>query len=73
MAAAIGLSYASVQRIWKAHELKPHRVKTFKLSNDKRFVGMSRHRHQEWLKLLRRIDADTPKHLDVHLIAAVQQ
>ena len=38
MAAASGLSYTSVQRIWKAHELKPHRMKTFKLSNDKRFV-----------------------------------
>ncbi|MGH8162927.1 MAG: IS630 family transposase [Rhodanobacteraceae bacterium] len=143
MAAAIGLSYTSVQRIWKALELKPHLVKTFKLSNDKRFVEkvqdivglyldppdralvfsvdeksqiqaldrtqpglplkkgrcgtmthdykrhgtttlfaaldvatgrvigqcMPRHRHQEWLKFLRRIDAETPKHLDVHLIA----
>jgi transposase len=27
----------SVGRIWAAHGLKPHRVKTFKLSNDKRF------------------------------------
>jgi transposase len=35
---AIGLSPSSVQRIWAAHELKPHLVKTFKLSNDKRFV-----------------------------------
>ena len=143
MAAASGLSYTSVQRIWKAHELKPHRVKTFKLSNDKRFaetvrdiVGlyldpperavvlsvdeksqiqaldrtqpglplkkgrcatmthdykrhgtttlfaaldvatgqvigqcMPRHRHQEWLKFLRRIDVETPKHLELHLIA----
>ena len=143
MAAATGLSYTSVQRIWQAHELKPHQVKTFKLSNDKQFaekvqdiVGlylnppdkavvfsvdeksqiqaldrtqpglplkkgrcgtmthdykrhgtttlfaalevatgrvigqcMPRHRHQEWLKFLRRIDAETPKHLDVHLIA----
>src|SRR6202008_3686332 len=38
MAAAPGLSDTSVQRIWKAHAFKPHRVKTFKLSNDKRFV-----------------------------------
>ena len=132
-----------MQRIWKAHELKPHLVKTFKLSNDKRFVEkvqdivglyldppdkalvfsvdeksqiqaldrtqpglpmkkgrcgtmthdykrhgtttlfaaldvatgkvigqcMPRHRHQEWLKFLRRIDAETPKDLDLHLIA----
>ena len=143
MAAATSLSYSSIQRIWKAHELKPHLVKTFKLSNDKRFVEkvrdivglyldppdkalvfsvdeksqiqaldrtqpglplkkgrcgtmthdykrhgtttlfaaldvatgkvigqcMPRHRHQEWLKFLRRIDGETPKHLDVHLIA----
>src|SRR3954468_22076400 len=31
MAAACGLSYSSVQRIWQVHQLKPHRVKTFKL------------------------------------------
>jgi transposase len=30
---------------------------------------MSRHRHQEWLKFLRRIDRETPKHLAVRLIA----
>jgi len=30
---------------------------------------MKRHRHQEWLKFLRRIDAETPPHLDIHLIA----
>jgi transposase len=30
---------------------------------------MPRHRHQEWLKCPRRIDAEMPKHLDVHLIA----
>ena len=143
MARAVGLSDSSVQRIWQAHELKPNRVKTFKLSNDKPFVEkvqdivglyldprdkalvvsvdektqiqaldrtqpglpikkgrcgtmthddkrhgtttlfaaldvatgkvigecMRRHRHQEWLKFLRRIHAETPKHLDVHLIA----
>jgi transposase len=143
MAGAVGLSYTSVQKIWKAHGLKPHLVKTFKLSNDKRFVEkvtdivglyldppdkalvfsvdeksqiqaldrtqpglpmkkgragtmthdykrhgtttlfaaldvasgkvigqcMKRHRHQEWLKFLRRIDAETARHLDVHLIA----
>ena len=28
-----------------------------------------RHRHQEWLEFLRRIDAEAPKHLDIHLIA----
>jgi transposase len=38
MAAAVGLSHTSVQRIWHAHGLKQHLIKTFKLSTDKRFV-----------------------------------
>jgi transposase len=38
MAAVTGLSHTSVQRIWHAHGLKPHLVKTFKLSTDKHFV-----------------------------------
>ena len=38
MAEAQGVSNATVARIWKAHGLQPHRVKTFKLSKDKRFV-----------------------------------
>ena len=37
MAKAQGVSPATVQRIWSARGIKPHRVKTFKLSNDKRF------------------------------------
>ena len=37
MATAQGVSAATVQRIWSARNIKPHRVKTFKLSNDKRF------------------------------------
>lgn len=37
MAAVSGVSPASVGRIWAAHGLKPHRTKTFKLSNDKQF------------------------------------
>ena len=37
MAKAQGVSPASVQRIWDAHGLKPHRVRTFKLSTDPRF------------------------------------
>jgi transposase len=37
MAKAQGVSPATVQRIWSARDLKPHKVKTFKLSNDKRF------------------------------------
>jgi transposase len=38
MAKAQGVSPATVQRIWDAHNLKPHRVETFKLSSDKRFL-----------------------------------
>ncbi|MDA1147112.1 MAG: IS630 family transposase [Chloroflexi bacterium] len=37
MAKAHGVSPATVQRIWDAHGLQPHRVRTFKLSNDPRF------------------------------------
>jgi transposase len=38
MAKAQGVSPATVQRIWDAHGLKPHLVKTFKLSNDPLFT-----------------------------------
>src|SRR3984957_12745519 len=38
MAAAADISYSSVQRIWQAHGLKPHLVKTFKISRDKNFA-----------------------------------
>ena len=131
-----------VQRVWKANGLKPHRTRTFKLSNDPHFVEklidvvglylnppehalvlcldektsiqaldrtqrglpihpgrcgtmthdykrhgtttlfaalellegrligtcMQKHRHQEWIKFLKLIDAETPSDLDLHLI-----
>jgi transposase len=38
MAAACGLSPATVQRVWRAFGLKPHRVESFKLSSDPEFV-----------------------------------
>jgi len=38
MAAVAGISEASVRRIWHSHGLNPHRVETFKLSNDPRFA-----------------------------------
>lgn len=143
MAKAVGIAVSSVQKIWQAHGLKPHLVRTFKLSNDPNFeaklvdiVGLylnppdralvlsvdeksqiqaldrtqpglplkkgragtmthdykrhgtttlfaalnlldgtvigrclDRHRHQEFIKFLRTIDANTPKDLDLHLIA----
>ena len=142
MAKAVGVSKATVQRVWRDNGLKPHLVRTFKVSNDKQFaeklvdvVGlylnpperalvlscdeksqiqaldrtqkslpmfpgrkktlthdykrngtttlfaaielaegkiiaecMKRHRHQEWLKFLKKIDAETPPDLDLHLI-----
>ncbi len=142
MARAQRLSQATVQRIWKQHNLKPHLVRTFKLSRDKRFVEklcdvvglylnppdkslvlcvdeksqiqaldrtqpglpmkkgrcgtrthdykrngtttlfaalsmldgkvigdcMPRHRHQEFIRFLKKIDGETPAELDLHLI-----
>jgi transposase len=142
MARAQGLSEASIRRIWKQHNLKPHLVKTFKLSRDKHFIEklcdvvglylnppdkslvlcvdeksqiqaldrtqpglplkrgrcgtmthdykrngtttlfaalsmldgkvigdcMPRHRHQEFIRFLKKIDLETPAELDLHLI-----
>ena len=142
MAEAQGISRMAVQRIWAAHDLKPHLVRTFKLSNDPQFVEklvdvvglymdppdralvlcvdeksqiqaldrtqpslpmfpgragtlthdykrngtttlfgalnmldgriiaqcLARHRHQEFLKFLKKIDQETEQELDIHLI-----
>ena len=38
LAKELGVSRSMVQRVWKMHGLKPYRVKTFKVSNDKHFV-----------------------------------
>jgi transposase len=38
MAEAQGVSEATVRRIWKQHNLKPHLTETFKLSRDKLFL-----------------------------------
>jgi transposase len=37
MAEVVGVSKDTVQRVWSARGLKPHRVETFKLSNNPRF------------------------------------
>jgi len=42
MAAAVGISVSSVQRIWRAHGLQPHRLRQFKLSNDPNFAAKLR-------------------------------
>jgi transposase len=38
MAKEAGVSLRTVQRIWEAHQLQPHRVRSFKRSNDPRFA-----------------------------------
>ena len=38
MAGATGLSDSTIGRIWRAHGIKPHLKKTFKISNDKQFA-----------------------------------
>jgi transposase len=38
LAEVAAVSPSTVVRIWRAHGLKPHRVKTFKLSNDRHFA-----------------------------------
>jgi transposase len=39
MARAAGISLRSVQRIWQAHRLQPHRIRTFTCSNDPAFAA----------------------------------
>jgi transposase len=42
MAKVVGISVSSVQRIWRAHGLQPHRLRQFKLSNDPNFAAKLR-------------------------------
>ena len=42
MAKAAAISVSSVQRIWRAHGLQPHRMRQFKLSNDPHFAAKLR-------------------------------
>lgn len=42
MAAAQKVSPATVQRIWEKHKLQPHRVESFKFSNDPQFAAKVR-------------------------------
>lgn len=37
MAAEVGISHHSVHRIWRRNDLKPHLVRTFKVSSDPKF------------------------------------
>lgn len=38
LATQVGVSKSTVNTVWQSHHLKPHRVKTFKLSRDPRFL-----------------------------------
>jgi transposase len=38
LARELGVSPSMVARVWRANGLKPHRMRTFKVSNDPRFV-----------------------------------
>ena len=38
LAKAVGIGHGAVQKIWAAHGLKPHLIRRFKLSTDRRFA-----------------------------------
>jgi hypothetical protein len=38
MAKAVGVSLRAVQRLWETHRPQPHRIRTFKRSNDPEFA-----------------------------------
>jgi len=38
LAQEVAVSHMTVQRIWDAHQIKPHLIRTFKLSKDPKFV-----------------------------------
>src|SRR6202790_2105764 len=42
MAKVTGVSLSYVQRVWRSHGLQPHRIRTFKLSNDPQFAAKVR-------------------------------
>jgi hypothetical protein len=54
MAKAAEISLRSVQRIWAAHDLQPHRIRTFKRSNDPDFAAK--------LEAIVGLYVDPPKH-----------
>jgi hypothetical protein len=39
MAKAVSVSSRAVQRLWEAHRLQPHRIRTFKRSDDPDFAA----------------------------------
>ncbi len=75
MARAAGLAPSTVQRIWKAFSLQPHRSETFKLSTDPLFVEKVRDRTQPVLPLrpgqVERRTHDYTRHGTTSLFAAL--
>jgi Homeodomain-like domain len=65
LAKAAGVSLRSVQRILEAHQLVPHRIRTFKLSKDPEFV--------EKLRDIVGLYVDPPAHAVVLLVDAKSQ
>ena len=56
MAKAVGLAVATVQKIWKAHGLAPHRWRTFKLSNDPAFAEAAAGKLMELMSFTRLVE-----------------
>jgi len=65
MAKAVGISPSSVRRIWAGHGLQPHRVRSFKLSNDPKFADK--------LKQVVGLYIDPPAHAVVLSVAEKSQ
>lgn len=49
MAQEVGVNQSTISRLWRAHGLKPHRVRSFKVSNDPEFTAkLSRLLKKQW-------------------------
>src|SRR6266513_2363224 len=73
LAAQLGVSKSTVNTVWRSHNLKPHRVKTFKLSRDPRFlekltdvVGLYLNPPQQAIILC--VDERFPGEVPLHLV-----
>src|SRR6266404_1421942 len=73
MAENQGLSKSTVSNIWRSHNLKPHRVKTFKLSRDPQFlekltdvVGLYLNPPEKAVVLC--VDEEIPGDIPLHLV-----
>ena len=60
LAEHLGTNASAVARIWRAHGLKPHRVESFKLSNDPRFV--EKLEDTGWPRAIVGLYLDPPEH-----------